>query len=509
MGSYLRLAVFIFAFSLANGAGRYSLAKTSPSRPEPGTNIPFKDVMSAEERVRQEVQCETLISQELRDEIAGYSSVANQIIAHIMSGPFKGKSYNEMVRLIDKYPIRLSGEQNLEDSIDHMMHIMSNAMSLENVRGEQVLVPHWIRGEESAVMLEPWKKNIRLLGLGTTVGTPEAGMSHEVIVVKNFEELEARQDEVRGKIVVYNQGWLGSYGATNVYRTQGATRASRFGAVASLIESVAPFSLDSPHTGGQSYAADVTHIPTACITKEDADLMYRLQSQGERIVIDLKMLDYNLPLTTSRNVIGEIVGSTKPEEYVAVSGHIDSWDVGQGAMDDAGGVMISVAALAAIKSLGLQPKRTLQAILWTSEEPGLWGVEDFARQHKDILANYSVVFESDSGTFKPLGLDFAGTDEAGCIVQEVLKLAAPLNATTYTKYDTVSSDITVLIAEGVPGLSLHNQNDMYFWYHHTEADTVSMQDPVEMDLDCALFAVTSYVLADISAKLPRAPAPAP
>jgi len=221
------------------------------------------------------------------------------------------------------------------------------------------------------------------------------------------------------------------------------------------------------------------------------------------------MLDYNLPLTTSRNVIGELVGGTSPDEYVAVSGHIDSWDVGQGAMDDAGGVMVSVAAVAAIKALGLTPKRTLQAILWTSEEPGLWGVKDFAAQHEDILDKYSVVFESDSGTFKPIGLDFAGTDEAGCIVQEVLKLVTALNATTYTRYDSVSSDITVLIEKGVPGLSLHNENDMYFWYHHTEADTVSMQDPREMDLDTALFAVASYVLADISVALPRAPGPAP
>jgi carboxypeptidase Q len=220
-------------------------------------------------------------------------------------------------------------------------------------------------------------------------------------------------------------------------------------------------------------------------------------------MINLKMLDYNLPMTTSRNVIGEIAGRLRPDEYVAVSGHIDSWDVGQGAMDDAGGVMVSAVALAGLKYLELRPNRTLQVILWTAEEPGLWGVEDFARQHTTTLANYSAVFESDGGTFRPLGLDFAGTEEAGCIVQHVLKLVDRINATQYQRFPLVSSDITVLQAKGVPGISLANQDDMYFWYHHTEADTLSMQDPTEMDLDAALFAVSSYVLADLSVKLPR------
>lgn len=170
-----------------------------------------------------------------------------------------------------------------------------------------------------------------------------------------------------------------------------------------------------------------------------------------------------------------------------------------------GGVMISVMALAALKKLNLQPYRTLQAILWTSEEVGLWGVEDFVNQHKDILTNYSVVFESDSGTFRPKGLDFAGADEAGCIVKEVLQLTKEIDTTEYAQYPSVSSDITKLIAEGVPGLSLNTANDMYFWYHHTEADTITMMDSEELDLDTALWAVTSYVLSDLEAKLPRNP----
>ncbi|ODM94782.1 Carboxypeptidase Q [Orchesella cincta] len=425
--------------------------------------------------------CPTLITDELRAEIAAYQPVANQIMEAVVNGAWKSKTYDALHDLVDKYPIRQSGHKNLEDSIDYMMEKMTE-YGFDNVRGEQVLVPHWVRGEESAEMLAPHQKKLRILGLGTTVGTPQEGITAEVLVVKNFADLDAKKDQVRGKIVVYNQGWLGSYGATVAYRSNGASHASQYGAVATLIQSVAPFSLDTPHTGGQNYWdwENVTHIPTACITVEDADFMLRLQEKGETIRVHLKMLDYNLPMTTSRNAIGEIGGVAIPTEYVAVSGHIDSWDLGQGAMDDAGGVMISVMALAVLKDLNLIPKRKLQAILWTSEEAGLWGVDDFAKQHLDILSNYSAVFESDGGTFKPLGWT----------LQDQKLLAASL------------------IEEGVPGLSNNNEADKYFWYHHTEADTITMMDSVELDLNTAMWAVSSYVIADLSVKLPRDDSPA-
>jgi len=503
---FLILATVV-SLTNGNGATRHKLDSTNKRRTLPNIGIQYKEDLHPAIQTRQAVACDGLISQALIDEIRSYQPIADQIIDTILNGPFKGRAYNDLADFVDKYPIRLSGFQNLEDSNDYIMDKMKNDYLLEHVRGEQVSVPHWVRGEEKAEMLEPWSKTIQLLGLGTTVGTQENGFSAEAVVVKSFEDLESKKDIVKGKIVVYNQGWLGTYGQTNVYRTQGASRASQYGAVGVLIQSIAPFSLNTPHTGGQTYWANVTHIPAACITMEDADLLYRLQARGEKIVLSLKMLDYNLPMTTSRNVIGELAGLETLEEYVAVTGHIDSWDVGQGAMDDGGGVMISVVALAAIRSLNLRPRRTLQAILWTSEEPGLWGVKGFAEQHKNELENYSAVFESDGGTFKPLGLDFAGTEEAGCIVQEILQLVHAINATTYQRFPSVSSDISVLIDEGVPGLSLNNADDMYFWYHHTEADSITMQDPTEMDLDTALWAVTSYVLADLSVKLPRAVTP--
>jgi carboxypeptidase Q len=230
-----------------------------------------------------------------------------------------------------------------------------------------------------------------------------------------------------------------------------------------------------------------------------------MQEAGETIRIHLKMLDYNLPLTTSRNAIGDLKGREKPDEVVIVSGHIDSWDVGQGAMDDGGGCFISTEALALLKSMNLVPRRTLRAIMWTSEEVGLWGAQDYARHHAKNAHNIIAAFESDGGTFTPQGLDFAGSEEAGCIVYEILKLLAPLRATDYAMYDTVSTDIRHLTALGVPSLSLKNANDHYFWYHHTEADTMSMTDPIQLDEGTAVWAVAAYVIADLSVPLPRRP----
>ncbi|XP_021955466.1 carboxypeptidase Q [Folsomia candida] len=491
--------ILVATFVLVNGTMRF----------KPAYDVKFKPGLDEEIRQRQAENCDALMATrpELVAEIQSHQAVADQIIEYVMNGALKGKTYDEVHDLVDKHPVRFSGYQNLEDSIDYTLNRMENIHGLENVRGEQVLVPHWVRGEERAEMLAPWKKTLSILGLGTTIGTSTDGITGDVLVVISFEDLAAKQAQVPGKIVVFNQAWV-DYSSGYIYRNQGASQASQYGAIASLIRSVAPFSLDTPHTGGQNYWSNVTHIPSACITIEDAELMYRLQQKGERITVSLKMLDYNLPLTTSRNVIGEIVGSSKPDEFVAVSGHIDSWDLGQGVMDDAGGCMISVMALAAIKALNLRPTRTLQTILWTSEEPGLWGVEDFVKQHMDILINYSAVFESDSGTFDPLGLDFAGSELAGCIVNEVLKLTASINTTTYQRFPSVSSDIGRLIDQGVPGLSLNNANDMYFWYHHTTADTITMADPIELDKGTALWAVSSFVLANLTEKLPRDP-PAP
>jgi carboxypeptidase Q len=441
------------------------------------------------------------LSSDLVQEIASYKNITQLIFQTVLNGTFKGRTYDDLAFFVDKFGSRLTGTANLEDAIDFMLEKMQQDQ-LDNVHGEEVEVPRWTRGEETATMLLPRRKEMRILGLGYTVGTPEEGITAEVLVVKNFDELHQQADKAKGKIIVFNEVFT-SYGQSVQYREHGAVEAAKVGGLASLIRSVTPFSINSPHTGMQAYDKNVTQIPTACITIEDAEFLKRCQDRGWKIVIQLKMNDYMLPVSKSRNVVGEIVGRESPNQVVVVSGHIDSWDVGSGAMDDGGGAFISEEAVALLKFLKLQPRRTLRSVLWTGEELGLIGVQEYVRQHRGELDNFNAVFESDIGTFEPLGLDFSGTAGAGCIVQEVLKLLKPINATQFRSLPEVGSDIGFFIEKGVPGLSLNNKNDKYFWYHHSEGDTMTVENSDNLDLCLAVWATTSYVLSDLSVTLPR------
>nr|XP_033339470.1 carboxypeptidase Q-like isoform X3 [Megalopta genalis] len=358
-----------------------------------------------------------------------------------------------------------------------------------------------LRGQESATLLSPRNKKIALLGLGYSVGTPPEGITAEAIVVNSFKELEKRKHEVPGKIVVYNERYV-SYDETVKYRSSGASEAAKYGAVAALIRSVTPYSLYTPHTGMQRYAENVTKIPTACITQEDSVLLRRMSIRGKTIKINLKMEAKTLPDELSRNIIAEIVGSTLPEKVVVVSGHVDSWDVGQGAMDDGGGAFISWHALKLLKQLNFRPRRTVRLIMWTAEEMGLIGSSQYIKSHKAKENNLQFVMESDMGTFMPLGLEFTGTDEVKCILEEIMGLLLPMGKMKL-RSPQGGPDITSWVDAGIPGGSLWTQNDKYFYYHHSNADTMLVENPDALDRGTALFAAVSFVLADLSIDLPR------
>lgn len=349
-------------------------------------------------------------------------------------------------------------------------------------------------------MLEPYNKNIAILGFGTSVSTSLEGITAEAVVINSFEELRKEDDsKIKGKIVVFDAHYV-SYGNTVKFRSQGATEASKKGAVATLVRSITPFSIYSLHTGAQYYGNNVTKIPTAAITHEDADLMRRLQNEGKKIVINIKMFS-SYDEKTSRNTLIDLKGKEHPEKLVIVSGHIDSWDVGTGAMDDGGGMFISWFVPVILKKLKLEPRRTIRAILWTAEEPGLVGAASYLNKHLKELNNINFIMESDEGTFKPLGLDIAGSKTARCIVKEVLKQFAPINETTNS--GGPGSDITMFIRQGVPGASLLNANERYFWFHHSEGDTMNVQNQVDVVQCAGFWAAVSYVIADLSVDIPR------
>jgi len=295
----------------------------------------------------------TLRAQDTQDstgDIDSYSVVAWRLIDAALAD---SSAFDRLGYFVDTFGPRFSGSQNLEDAIDWVLAEMK-ADGLENVHSEPVMVPHWVRGEESLTMLEPRVSSLQMLGLGSSIGTPDAGVTGEVLVVNSYDDLEARADEASGKIVLYNVAFT-SYRETVQYRTQGAVHAARAGAIASLVRSVGSSSLYTPHTGNSHYDDDTPKIPHAAITVEDAMMMQRMQDRGQKIVVRLHMSAQTLPDAPSRNVIAEITGSEKPEEVVVMGGHIDSWDVGQGAMDDGGGCIAAWRALVLMKKLGLRP----------------------------------------------------------------------------------------------------------------------------------------------------------
>ena len=436
----------------------------------------------------------------LVQDISNYSDIASKIIEYSLSGPGENQSYNRLATFVDRYGPRISGSTNLEESIDHMLYLLQED-ELDNVHGEEVNVTHWVRGKEKAQLLEPRLAELSILGLGSSIGTPPDGITADAVVMRSFDELEERKDEVKDRIVIFNPTFV-SYGVTVAYRAYGASKASKYGAVATLIRTIAPFSIYSPHTGLQDYDSSVTPIPSACITIEDANMLDRLERAGERLSIHLSMEAENLPMASSRNTVAEITGSTYPEQVVVVSGHLDSWDVGQGAMDDGGGAFISWQALSIIKGMGLTPKRTLRLVMWTDEESGGVGSQQYYQLHRNKSENYSILFESDEGVFLPYGIQFSGSPEAKAIMQQIGQLLVSINASEV--YNNGSgTDVDWWRADKVPTASLANHNEHYFWYHHSHADTMDVLDPVEMNLCSAVWAVYAYVLADIDNVLPR------
>ncbi|MFW5973017.1 MAG: M28 family metallopeptidase, partial [Bacteroidota bacterium] len=426
-----------------------------------------------------------------------YRSAADQLIEAALAD---ANGWERLAYMVDTFGPRLSGSENLERSIDWALAELT-ADGFENVRGDEVMVPHWVRGEERLTMIAPRIADMRLLGLGRTVATPAEGIRAEALVVSSFEELEARSSEAEGRIVVFNAPFT-NYGESVQYRVRGASEAAKHGAVAALIRSVTPFSMQTPHTGMMRYQDGIRQIPAAAITVEDALLLERFQRRGQEVVLELFMEGRTLPDARSRNVIAEIRGSARPDEVVVMGGHIDSWDVGTGAMDDAGGCVAAWQALVLMKQLGLQPRRTVRLVLWTNEENGLRGALDYRDRYLDELDRHVLAIESDAGVFRPTGFGFSGSDAAYELVRQVGSLLDGIDAGTIVRGGG-GADIGPIMREGVPGMGLNVDPTRYFWYHHSEADTIDKLDRDDFNRSVAAMAVMAYVVADMEYALPR------
>ncbi len=439
-----------------------------------------------------------LVAQGQPDVAVAYKATSERIISAATAD--KSAAWNTLARFTDYSGNRLSGSPALERGIDWLVAEMKKD-GLENVHTEPAMVPHWVRGKESATLVQPRVANLPMLGLGGSIATPKGGITAPVMVVGSFDELTARAAEAKGKIVLFDVPFT-NYGATVAYRSGGASAAAKVGALAALVRSVTPYSMRTPHTGAMNYDTTVAKIPTAAITVEDAMMIHRMVTRGETVVVKLEMEAQTLPDVMSRNVMGEIRGSEKPDEIIAFGGHIDSWDVGQGAMDDGGGVIVAWEALKLMKKLGLKPKRTIRVVGWTNEENGSRGGRAYAEAHKNEVANHVLMIESDGGVFQPTQLGFSGSESGRAIMQQIAALVKSVGPVEIGASGG-GADIGPMMQLGVPGVGFEVDGSRYFWFHHTDADTVDKLDPAEMQRCVAIMAVLSYIAADLPGKIGR------
>ena len=415
---------------------------------------------------------------------------------------------------------RLSGSPGAAAAVEYVAGEM--ARQGFRVKKERVLVPHWVRGEETGALVG-WAgqpagltQKLHLTALGGSIATPKRGITARVVVAETFAELDAMpRERVAGAIVLWNgrfdermaaQGKAGdAYSHAVQYRSKGASAAARKGAVASLVRSVGHADYRVPHTGTMTYADDAPKIPTAAVSAEDAELIAYHAKRGDAVV-NVLLTPRKLKDAESFNVVADLLGSERPDEIVLVSGHLDSWDLGTGAIDDGAGVVMAMGTLAAIRGLGLKPRRTIRMVAWMNEENGGKGAGGYQTEHAGELAKHVAALESDLGCGHPMGWSVHVTEPSMNLLEPVSGVLWGFGAGLMERaLHPVGSDLGELGGAGVPTFSPLQDERSYFMYHHTPADTFDKVGPRELAENTASMAVLAFALANAPAPLARVP----
>ena len=385
---------------------------------------------------------------------------------------------DRLVTLCDRYGHRLSGSDSLERALDWLEKTLRQD-GFDAVTRQSVMVPRWERGKESLELVTPRQTPLAMLGLGGSIGTSSRGLVAPVVPVRDFSDLAAKADMVRGKIVLFNVPFT-TYGATVQYRAKGAVAAAKAGAVAAIVRSVGPKSLQTPHTGAMSYEDDVVKIPTCAVSIEGAELLLRLYDSGDKPMVRLKMQAHMRPDRRSSNIWADIRGSKYPDEIVVLGGHIDSWDVGQGANDDAGGCCAAWEALMHLKRGGWRPRRTIRVAFWVNEENGTRGGIEYAARVKAVREVHRLLVESDSGVGNPLAVGITTKNEINFrSIEAELKPFLQGRLGVAVTNGGGGADVGPTGALGYPTAGLNTDTTEYWNVHHTHADTVDKINPVD------------------------------
>ncbi|HEX8618631.1 MAG TPA: M20/M25/M40 family metallo-hydrolase [Thermoanaerobaculia bacterium] len=433
-------------------------------------------------------------------------SNAERLVDHILAN---SRGYDTLAHLTDQIGPRLSGSKNAELAVRWTTQRFRDWGI--DVRNERVVVPHWVRGEERGRLVSHNDQKLYLTSLGGSVATPASGITAEVIEVTSYEQLDqlGRDGAIKGKIVFYNSPMnmqlvesgraFDAYSEAVIFRGIGASRAAQYGARASVVRSVASGSLRTPHTGSLHYLDGQPKIPAAALSTEDAELVHRLLAKGERVRMQLVLTPRTLPDVESANVIAEIRGSERPNEIVLIGGHLDSWDLGTGAIDNGSGVSMVMETMRVLKELGIRPKRTIRAVLFMNEENGLRGGRTYFQNAaaREELHRHIAAIESDAGAAAPVGfistMEGARLDRVHSRMRPLLSRIAPMY---FESSQHTGADTSLLTNAGITGFGLVPNPRHYFDLHHTPADTLDKVDPKALAQNTAALAALAYVLAE-------------
>lgn len=413
-----------------------------------------------------------------------------------------GKSYEWLRHLTKQIGPRLSGSAGAQKAVDWTKEVMGKE-GFDRVFLQDVMVPHWVRGakEEAFIHVGKQKTSVPIAALGGSVATPPKGIEAQVIEVKSFPELRALGvDKVKGKIVFYNRpmdptkiNTFEAYSGAVDQRGNGATEAAKLGAVGAIVRSMTNVHDDNPHVGGMRYGTGVALIPTAAISTNAADLLSKSLQENPALTFYFKQNCETLPDAKSYNVVGEIKGSEKPDEIIVVGGHLDSWDLAEGAHDDGAGCVQSIEVLRIMKALGIKPKRTIRAVMFMNEENGLRGGVQYADLAKKNNEKHIAAIESDNGGFTPRGFGIVGKPEQREKIMAWKPLLAPYGLTEIGAGGG-GADIGPLAQTGTVLLGFKPDSQRYFDYHHTTVDRFEAVSQRELELGAASMAAVVYLL---------------
>lgn len=411
-------------------------------------------------------------------------------------------AYELLYQLTKQIGGRLAGSPEFAKAVQWGERTMSQN-GADNVSLQQCVVPHWVRGgKDRAFIIQvdqtKTSRALDVLALGNSLGN--GTITGEVIAVQDFAELEKRKDEMKGKIVYYNNGFnptnvkpFVSYGEAGIYRRAGASRAAKYGAVGVMIRSLTESTANDPHTGSMTYNDSFPKIPAVAVGPRDADEIWTL-SRKSKISMAMYTNGKFLPDTIAHNVVAELRGTEFPDQYITIGGHLDSWDVNEGASDDGTGVVHTIEIMRALKAIGYQPKHTLRFVLFANEENGLRGGTKYAAEAKSKNEKHIFALESDAGGFTPRGFSLEVTKEQMAKVQSWLPLLSPYGTFELTN-DGGGADIGPLNkAFNIPVGELLPDPQRYFDLHHARSDVFEKVNKRELLLGAVNMAALIYLV---------------